>query len=390
VRRRCAALFALLLSLTLAACQAAAEVGAWERLGGVNGSVMLSIAVEPFARKLLYVGTSDGRVVRVRVDSRGAAAGPGLPQADTTVSVLAPDPAHVGVVYAGTNRGLYVSSDYGDSWRARGSGLPKDDPPEALAFGVVSGGAAPLYAGTQQHGAYVSHDGGATWTAFGAGLPASANIYSLALDATTGTLLAALTAGAGVYALPTAGQRWVARGVGLPAGADVFALAAVAGAASGASATLYAGTSVGVFASADHGATWRAAGLPGARVLALAADPVVPGALYAGTDSTVYRSPDGAAWSEVAPGIAGHVPALAVVADAHQHAVVFAGTNSILRYPALPGGGSDTLGNVLGLLIFVALGGAVFYLFRRSLRHLRATEARQGAGSLPADRDARN
>ncbi|HEV2235034.1 MAG TPA: hypothetical protein VGR57_00095 [Ktedonobacterales bacterium] len=390
MKTRCAALCALLLMLTLAACQAA-DSGAWERLGGVNGSVMLSIAVEPFAHKLLYVGTSDGRVVRVRVDSPGSADGPGLPLPDTTVSVLAADPAHAGVVYAGTNRGLYISPDYGDSWRARGSGLPKDDPPEALAFGAVSGGAAPLYVGTQQHGAYVSHDGGTTWVALGAGLPASANIYSLTFDASTGTLLAALTAGDGIYALPAAGQRWVARGAGLPASADVFTVAAVPAAARGTSATLYAGTSAGLYASADHGATWHAAGLAGARVLALAADPVAPGALYAGTDSTVYRSPDGATWSEVAPGIAGHVPALAVVADAHQHAVVFAGSSSILRYPALPGGsGSDALGNVLGLLIFVALGGTVFYLFRRSLRQLRTAEAHQTAERLPADRDARN
>jgi hypothetical protein len=380
------AALALMLMLALSACQAA-EAGAWERLGGENGSVMLSMAVDPFMPKLVYVGTSDGRVVRVRVDSRGAA-GTELPQADTTVSILAPDPAHAGMVYAGTSHGLYVSSDYGDTWRARGNDFPRDDPPEALAFGAASGGAAPLYAGTQQHGAYVSQDGGATWTNLSAGLPSNANIYNLAFDPSTRTLLATLTAGAGVYALPAAAQRWEARGAGLPAGADVFTVAVVARAA-GASSSLYAGTSSGLYASADHGATWRAAGLGGSRVLALAADPVAPGALYAGTDSTVLRSPDGMTWSEIAPGISGHVLALAVVTDAHQHAVIFAGTSSILRYPALPSG-SDTFGNVLGLLFFLVLGGVVFYFFRRSLRQLRATEARLSAGRLPADHDMRN
>jgi len=288
--------------------------------------------------------------------------------------VLAADPAHAGVVFAGTSQGLYVTSDYGDTWRARGSGFPRDDPPEALVFGPVARGSAPLYAGTQQHGAYASRDGGATWSAISTGLPPTANIYSLAFDAATGTVLAALTGGAGVFARSASAQSWVARGVGLPAGADVFAVLPVAGVAGTGSATLYAGTSVGLYASADSGATWHASGLAGSRVLALAADHGAASALYAGTDSTVYRSADGAAWSALAPGITAHVPALAVLEDAHKHAVVFAGTDSILRYPALSGG-QDAVGNALGLVLLLALGGAVFYVFRRSLRQLRESEA---------------
>jgi hypothetical protein len=288
IGRRAPAVLALTFCLALAACQAA-QVGAWERLGSVNGSVMLSMAADPFNPKLLYVGTSDGRVIRVRVDARGAFVGTPLPQSDTTVSVLAPDPAHPGTVFAGTNNGLFISVDYGDTWRARGSGLPRDDPPEALTVGAVAGGSAPLYVGTQQHGAYVSHDDGATWAPISAGLPSAANIYSLAFDASTGALLASLTGGAGVWALPAGGDRWVARGAGLPPAADVFTVLPVPGAPGSASATLYAGTGAGVFSSADHGATWHASGLAGTRVLALAADPAVPGALYAGTDNTVYR-----------------------------------------------------------------------------------------------------
>jgi hypothetical protein len=368
-------------SLALTACQMA-QVGAWERLGAANGSVMLAMAHDPFVTRQLFVGTSDGRVIRVRVDSRGTAAGTGLPQTGTAVAALAPDPAHAGVVFAGTSRGLYISTDYGETWRARGSGLPRDDPPEALAFGAVVGGSALLYAGTQQHGAYVSRDGGTTWALLSTGLPPAANIYSLAFEAATNTVLAALTSGAGVYALPAGGQAWTARRAGLPAGADVFAVLPVAGAAGASGAALYAGTSAGLYASADHGATWRASGLAGSRVLALAADVGAPGTLYAGTDNTVYRSPDGVTWSVLAPGVAAHVPALAVLRDAQQHPVIFAGTDSILRYPALPGG-QDDLGNVFGLVVLLALGGALYYVYRRSLRQLRDSAARHAPVRSP-------
>jgi hypothetical protein len=371
---------ALVAVVALAACQEA-QVGAWERLGSTNGSVMLTMAPDPFVTRQLYVGTSDGRVIRVRVDSRGTAS-TALPQADTAVAALAPDPAHAGVLFAATNRGLYVSTDYAETWRVRGSGLPRDDPPEALVFGAVAGGVAPLYAGTQQHGAYASRDGGTTWAPLSAGLPPSANIYSLTFDAATGTLLAALTSGDGIYALPAGSQTWAARSAGLPAGADVFTVLPVTGVAGAGGATFYAGTSAGLYASADRGATWRPSGLPGARVLALAADAGAPGTLYASTDSTVYRSTDGMTWSALAPGIAAHVPALAVLPDAQRHPVVFAGTDSILRYPALPGG-QDDLGNVFGLVVLLALGGALFWVYRRSLRQLRESATRHAPVRAP-------
>jgi hypothetical protein len=364
----------LALALCLAGC-AQPLVGSWERLGTVDGSVVLSMTSDPTVTGQLYAGTSAGQVIRTRVDSRGTAPSGGIPSS-ATVSVLVADPAHGGLVYAGTSQGLYVSTDYGDSWHARGHGLPQDDPPEALALDSAVAGGSSLYAGTQQHGAYMSRDGGRTWASASAGLPRTANIYSLDYDAAEGTLFAALTAGDGVYALAGGSQAWVARGAGLPAQADAFVVLPVAGKTG---EMLYAGTSVGLYASADHAATWHAVGFDKQRVLSLAADPTAPSTVYAGTDTTVYRSTDGATWTLVAPGINHQVPAITVLADAHGHPVVFVGADSILRYPAVPGN-SDSLGSVLAVIIFFVLFGVIFYFSRRSLRQLRTIPP---GGSVP-------
>jgi photosystem II stability/assembly factor-like uncharacterized protein len=79
------------------------------------------------------------------------------------------------------------------------------------------------------------------------------------------------------------------------------------------SATIYAGTAVGVFKSDDGGVSWRSVslGLPGFRVQTIAIDPTTPSTLYAGTltpdgvDSVgIFKSTDGAAsWTAINEGL---------------------------------------------------------------------------------------
>jgi len=94
-------------------------------------------------------------------------------------------------------------------------------------------------------------------------------------------------------------------------------------------ATLYAGTSGGVFKSTDGGANWSAVntGLTATNIQALAIDPATPTTLYAGTwGGGVFKSTNGGeSWSAVNTGLTNtDVRALAI--DPDTPATLYAGT----------------------------------------------------------------
>jgi photosystem II stability/assembly factor-like uncharacterized protein len=135
------------------------------------------------------------------------------PAAD--VLALAADPHDALRILAGTDRGLYVTTDQGDHWTplragAPGSGLPAgavtallDDPAHRHAF----------LAGTPSE-LYRSVDGGATWRAAGTGLAGIA-IHRLSRDPGAPTVLLAATE-AGVFRSADDGTTWLPRDQGFP------------------------------------------------------------------------------------------------------------------------------------------------------------------------------
>jgi len=78
-------------------------------------------------------------------------------------------PATPGFIYAGTDSGVYISSNSGGSWTAVSSGLPSGAAVTSLA--VDSATSTTLYAGTDASGVYMSTNWGESWTA--ANSPAS-------------------------------------------------------------------------------------------------------------------------------------------------------------------------------------------------------------------------
>ena len=93
--------------------------------------------------------------------------------------------------------------------------------------------------------------------------------------------------------------------------------------------TIYAGTPVGIFRSADGGTTWAAtagAGLSGS-LLGLAVDAGSPATLYAGTDQGVFISTNGAASWQAASGLNGN-SLLVIAADPAQPGTVYASFES--------------------------------------------------------------
>jgi len=164
---------------------------------------------------------------------------------------------------------------------------------------------------------HVAHARTDVWTSHGPGVP---TIYALAIDPESPATLYAGTS-TGVFKSTDGATTWQPATTGMPEYIYVNALAIDPTRA----ATLYAGTDsggfgtdAGVFKSTDGATTWQPAttGMPEyTYVKALAIDPTRAATLYAGTDSGVFKSRDGATtWQALNTGLPdyGRVGALAI------------------------------------------------------------------------------
>jgi hypothetical protein len=384
------------LALGLLAGCGASQASQWQLLDQSDGHIVLSLARDPFNTQGIYAGATGGVVYRaIAGKTLTPQPGAGLP-ANADVTALAPDPRTSGLVYAATTRGLYVTTDNGDTWRARGSGLA---PSAALTTLVFAPGPAALFAGDATHGVYRSRDAGNTWTAATQGLPANAGIDALLWQEGVGRLFAAVHGGA-LYVSSDSGGHWARSDTGLPPG--VQALAALPSPGSSASgAPLYAGTTTGIYTSVDGGAHWSAdagQGAPRGGILALTASADVPGALYAGASGsagTVYRSADGGrTWQVIAPGLSHAITSVLALKTPDGHETVYAGAGRLAVYPPVS---TDTSGPLTllvdGLVIGVLLVLVVYIWWKQRQRVLdfereaarRATEkqAERLGGAIP-------
>ena len=134
------------------------------------------------------------------------------------------------------------------------------------------------------------------WTSNG---PEGGTIIALAIDPVTPATLYAGTSG-GVFKSTNGGGNWSAVNTGLT---DTYVCALAIDPAT--PATLYAGTlGGGVFKSTNGGGDWSAVntGLTNTCVYALAIDPVTPAILYAGTEGGVFKSTNGGGnWARSTP-----------------------------------------------------------------------------------------
>src|SRR5262249_45437292 len=166
------------------------------------------------------------------------------------VFALAVDTHTPATVYAGTNSGVFKSTNGGTSW-ASASGLGAI---RISALAVDPATPSTLYAGSTVSGVFKSSDGAATWTPASSGLPTAlpaAKIYCLAIDPETPS-------------------------------------------------TVYVGTYSGTFKSTNSAASWSMAGTLAIPFLSLAIDPVTPINVYGGGAGQIYKSTGGVAtWKAV-------------------------------------------------------------------------------------------
>jgi hypothetical protein len=251
---------------------------------------------------------------------------------------LAASPGTAGLVVAGTDAGVYTSTNSGTSWSATSlKGV------RVWAVGFDARDAKRIFAGTDGAGAELSTDGGATWTAVSTGLPdltvrafafgldgiaAATNkgvalspdgtswhdgglekysISALAVAANSPSLVLVAAADRGdlsngyLFRYSGSGTTWQALASGLPASAIATSVAAGPLSTSVTKRPLIATTSRGMFRSGDGGSTWTAStGVAETLTVTSATfSPLDPNLVYAGADAggssggDLLRSTDG-------------------------------------------------------------------------------------------------
>jgi photosystem II stability/assembly factor-like uncharacterized protein len=296
----------------LAAPGLSAGINQWTRLGQDTGAVT-ALALDPRNAGTAYASTG-GALFRTADAGVTWTAMSGAPQC--CVSTLLIDPQNPATIYAMSGAsGIFRSADGGASWSAANSGLPVDD---KGSYGITSLAMDPrdpntLYAGIGRAGGGVfkTTNAAASWTFASPGLPDGA-VVALALDPQNRGTIYASTRTSGVFQSTDDGATWTALNTGLGPdinhGNDYISVLAI-----DPQGVLYAapqyGSAIddsGLFVSGDSGASWYAVKsfVPydditgtGFIVTAIAADPRNPGTVYAGTSAGVYRTADwGATW----------------------------------------------------------------------------------------------
>ncbi len=149
-----------------------------------------------------------------------------------------------------------------------------------------------------ENGVFRSTDGGNSWQRTS---PAGVNnLNTVAFDPTNGAIAYAGTFEQGLYKSDNGGASFYASNSGL-ANNRVWVISV----APSNPATVYVGTSDGVFRSANHGASWQRAGLEGNEVRALAVDAQNANRVYAGAkDGRVWLTTNGGSgWQNASTGL---------------------------------------------------------------------------------------
>ncbi len=288
-------------------------------------------------------------------------------------------------VFAGTDSGVFVSTDEGATWTLSNAGLTDTSVPSLLADD------SEVYAGTHD-GVFRSTDHGTTWNPANSGPMQNTDVAALIFK---GSNLFAATFGNGILVSTDRGTTWAQTDSGLT-DQYLFCLA-VSG------TNIVAGDERGIFLSTDNGTSWNAVlngwnGPWGYNVFALA---VSDGFLYAGVNANdgtncIYRSTDdGATWTALGGSTSGAI----VYAFAVSGTNVFAGKNGGIDLSSDSGStwtdiaSWDVCTFATSAVSSLAIGGTNLYagtaifppvgVFRRSLSEM-VTAVKEKGNTMPA------
>jgi photosystem II stability/assembly factor-like uncharacterized protein len=202
----------------------------------------LDIAVSPVDSNLVWAsGAGDGVWRTTNGGGHWAAHNNGI--TDTLIEQVAPSPTNAQVAYAAASNGggVFKTKDEGASWSSKNNGLT-DHHVDAIAIDPADSNH--LLAGTQT-GVFESTDGAKTWTPKTVGLPASPFIESLSFDPSDTQIVYLTTLEGGVFRSIDGSDTWSDFSTGLPVDAASRDIHEVEVAADGSVA--YAATSAGVY-----------------------------------------------------------------------------------------------------------------------------------------------
>lgn len=207
-------------------------------------------------------------------------------------------------IYVATfGKGIYRSSDMGETWIGLNEGLTNSQNQKVLSL-AFSGGT--LLAGTNRSGCWISSSFGRSWTEGNEGLPKKANVNDLLVVG--GAVFSATSDG--VHITRNQGNSWSSASSGFPEGMAVNALAL-------SGSTIIAGTQgAGILISSNMGGSWQYVN----RGLKLSV-PVrsvykADGVFYAGTNGNgIYASYDrGNSWNPINSGLPAKLSVRSIIA----------------------------------------------------------------------------
>ncbi len=273
----------------------------FERLGPFGGEVR-SLLIDKGDRRIVLLGTSDGRIFR-SLDG-GVSWNPlvpGIGRHEYVIDTLIQDPADSRHIYAGAwdlrsdGGGLFETRNAGDTWTQ--VVLPESSV-AVRAMAICRAKPAYMIVGTLA-GAFVTVDGGHEWRRVRSRSEELRNIESVAIDPVDPRFLLVGTWRL-AYRSNDFGRTWARVNQGMIFDSDVFSLSIN----SRNPEIIYASACSGIYRSADRASTWtRLKVLPTRMVVrtqVVYADPSDSNRIYGGTTEGLFVSPDGGgAWSRI-------------------------------------------------------------------------------------------
>jgi photosystem II stability/assembly factor-like uncharacterized protein len=256
-----------------------ADSGLTWNLTGLEGKPVTSLLTNG---KWILAGTSGYGAYRS--DKKGSAwihTDTGLPNPNiTSLTMNGID------IYAGTFDGeVYVSNDDAMHWVKKSSGFP-----DGIYISCLAACDDNIFAGTSSCGIYATANKGALWTHSSKGLGNPADVISMAVK---GEHIIAGTSLSGIYTSENNGADWTLSNLAH----GIYTLVENED-------TIYAGTTNGLYCSADEGLTWDQTGLPGVWITAIA---IIDHMIFVGTENGVLVTEDnGLSWTEANTGIPDH------------------------------------------------------------------------------------